>query len=395
MKSRWVQGRVGAWAADCNSRRCDLRPGLSQPGRRSRVLGVLGFELVLTALVLLLSACASKPPPPPAAAEPSGAPTAPSYQLGAARDTQYKADIQIERAGLRMIVREESVCDVIPISTLIENGEKKRVAGPPTSTKPCDQRFARNVEVALEVAGNTYDLGRPNARGELETAIGNRLLSNLYGDGDAEVPVGKVIVRDQKGESWEVGTIDLTELAKANRRIEQLLAEFRAVLDRPQAQLSGAELAHSYELYEQLNAFGSDDPRVSALSALFLERLYQRKADEASERYRKNLEALAAAKDIFAANRTTIILPGYVSSAIEGGPLDSRTVDWARGQAALALRHDRKLCSSAPGRWDFTWARLNLYPPPPQSKLAFEMLRFAYDNPYEAELTALCRRIYS
>lgn len=339
--------------------------------------------------------CASKPPTPPAAADPSGVPTAPSYQLGAARDTQYKAYIQIERAGLRMIVREESVCDVIPISTVIENGEKKRVAGPPTSTKPCDQRFARNVDVALEVAGNTYDLGRANARGELDTAIGNRLLSNLYGDGEQEVPVGKVLVRDQKGETWEVGTVDLSELAKANRRIEQLLAEFRVVLDRPQAQLSGAELARSYELYEQLNAFGSDDPRISALSALFLERLYQRKADEASERYRKNLQALAAAKDIFAANRTTIILPGYVASAIDNGSLDGRSVDWARGQAAIALRQDRNLCSSGPGRWDFTWARLNLYPPPPQSKLAFEVLRFAYDNPYEAELSALCRRIYS
>lgn len=379
MKSRWVQGRGGAGAAQ---------------SRRYGVLGVAGFDLAL-ALGLVALGCAGNPPPPPAAAEPGGAPTAPSYQLGAARDTQYKADIQVERAGLRLLVREESVCDVIPINTVIENGEKKRVAGPPTSTKPCDQRFARNVDVALEVNGNTYDLGRPNARGELDTAIGNRVLSSLYGDADDEAPVGKLLVRDQKGETWEVGTIDLTELARANRRIEQLLAEFRSVLDRPQAQLSGAELARSYELYEQLNAFGSDDPRVSALSALFLERLYQRKADEASERYRKNLQALAAAKDIFAANRTTIIVPGYVASAIDGGSLDSRTVDWARGQAALALRHDRNLCSSSPGRWDFTWSRLNLYPPPPQSKLAFEMLRFAYDNPYEAELSALCRRIYS
>jgi hypothetical protein len=376
MTSRWVGKRVGA--------KSEWRR------RRPRALGLLGLG---AAAVWAGLGCASKPPPPAAAGDPNGIPTAPSYQLGAARATQYRADIEIERAGLRLIVREESLCDVIPISTVMENGEKKRVAGPPTSTKPCDQRFARNVDVSLEVNGNTYALGQPNARGEIETPFGNRLLQNLYGDDVSEAPLGKVLVRDQKGETQEVGTVDLTELAKAGRRLEELLAEFRTVLDRPQAQLSGAELARAYELYEQLAAYGSDDPRVSGLSALFLERLYQRKADEAAERYRKNLEALGAAKDILAANRTTIILPGYVASAIDGGALDSRTVDWARGQAALALRHDRKLCGMG-GRSEFRWAQMNLHPPPPQSKLAFEMLRFAYDDPYEAELTALCRRIY-
>jgi hypothetical protein len=357
---------------------------------RAGVFRATGLGSALSGLVL---ACASHPPPPAPPPDPSGVPAAPSYQLGAARDVQYRADVEVERAGLRLIVREESLCDVIPISTVVENGEKKRIAGPPTSTKPCDQRFARNVDVSLQVNGNTYALGQPNARGEIETPLGNRLLQNLYGDDVAEAPIGKVLVRDQRGETQEVAQVDLTELAKAGRRLEQLLAEFRSVLDRPQAQLSGAELAHAYELYEELAAFGSDDPRVSGLSALFLERLYQRKADEASERYRKNLQALGSVKDILAANRTTIILPGYVASSIQGGTLDSRTVDWARGQAALALRHDRKLCGAGP-RSEFSWAQMNLHPPPPQSKLAFEMLRFAYDDPYEAELTALCRRIY-
>jgi hypothetical protein len=377
MMSRWVKGRVGLKAEG-------LQTSL-------RALAIIGAS---TGLIFGVIACASQPPPPRAAVDPNGIPSAPSYQLGAARDTQYKADIQIERAGLRMIVREESLCDVIPISTVVENGEKKRIAGPPTSTKPCDQRFARNVDVSLEVNGNTYALGQPNARGELETPLGNRLLQNLYGDAADEPTTGKVLIRDQKGETQEVGTIDLTELARANRRLDQLLAEFRTVLDRPQAQLSGAELARAYELYEQLAAYGSDDPRVSALSALFLERLYQRKADEAAERFKKNLQALSAAKDILATNRTTIILPGYVSTAIDGGSLDTRTVDWARGQAALALRHDRKLCGVG-ARSEFRWSLLNLHPPPPQSKLAFEVLRFAYDDPYEAELTALCRRIYT
>jgi hypothetical protein len=341
----------------------------------------------------LLAACSSNSPPPRAPGVAESDPAAPSYQLGAAKNTHYKADITVARSSLHMVVREESECDLIPISTVVQNGERKRIAGPPTSTKPCDQRFARDVAIALEVNGNTYELGRPNARGELRSALGDRLARSLYEANTSSVPVAKVIVRDHKGETQEVATVELTELLKAEQRLDQLLAEFRQVLDRPQQQLSGAELTRAYELYEQLAAYASDDPRIGALQALFLERLYQRKSDEATERFKKNLEALNVAKDILMANRTTLVLPGYVSTAIEAGNVDVRTVDWARGQAALALRHDRTLCGTS-ARSEFHWSRLNLSPPPAESKLAFEVLRFAYDDPYAAELTALCQRLY-
>lgn len=350
------------------------------------MLGVVG------SLSLACSSSGQAPPPQAPSAE-RAAPSAPSYQLGAARDTRYKADVDVERMSLRLVVREESLCDVIPIQTVVQNGERKRVAGPPTSTKPCDQRFARNVDVSLAVDGNTYALGQPNARGEIYTQIGDRMMQSLYGDRQDQVPVAHVLVRDRTGETQDVGTVELTELVRAQQRMEQLLAEFRAVLDRPQEQLSGAELARAYELYEQLAAFGSDDPRVSGLSALFLERLYQRKANEASERYRRNLEALAAAKDIFSQNRTVIVVPPYVGAALDSGSLDARTVDWARGQAAIALRRNRQLCGEGP-KSGFRWAQLELHAPPPQSRLAFEILRFAYDDPYQAELTALCQRLY-
>jgi len=219
------------------------------------------------------------------------------------------------------------------------------------------------------------------------------MLSQLYGDKPkTDPPVAKLMLRDRAGKSQELGTVELTQIAANDRRLEELLAQFRKVLDRPQEQLTGAELAHAYELYEQLARFDSSDPRIGALQALFMERLYMRKAHEANERFKNNLQALSAAKDIVSANRTTLILPGYVSSAISGGALDDRSVDWARGQVAIAIRRYPTLCGPN-AETGFTWSRLKLSPPPPESQLAFEMLRFAYDDPYEKEIATLCRRV--
>jgi hypothetical protein len=315
-----------------------------------------------------------------------------SYQLGAPRDTHYKADIEAQRGRIRVVVRQESVCDVIPIHTVVEQGETKWVAGNPTTTKECDAKFARNVMLSLDVNGNTFRLGEPNAFGEVQTDLADRMLQNLYGEDTTKAPLAHVMLRDRQGRSQEIGTVDLTQLSAANRRLDELLAEFRSLLDRPQQTLSGAELVRSYELYEQLGAYDSMDPRIGALQAMFMERLYQRKADEATDRFKKNLEALNVAKEILKTNRSAIVLPGYVLTALDAGTPDARTVDWARGQVALALRHSPSLCGEK-GKAGFTWARLQLSPPPPQSRLAFEVLRFAYDNPYEREISALCERV--
>ena len=315
-----------------------------------------------------------------------------SEQLGAPRDTRYAADIEATRGRVRVIVREESLCDVIPVQSVIENGKKRYIAGEPSSSRPCNQRVARNVMVALEVGGNTFRLGEPNAMGEVEANMSDRMLRDLYGDDTSKAPVARVVLRDNTGKAQDVGTVELAQLQATDQRLEQLLAEFSKVLDRPQQELTGAQLAHAYELYEQLARFDSGEPRIGALQALFMERLYSRKAQEANERFRNNLDALNSAKNILANNRTTIVLPGYVSSALEGGTLDDRSVDWARGQVAIAIRRYPTLCGPNPES-GFTWSRLQLSPPPPESRLAFEMLRFAYDNPYEKEIAQLCRRV--
>ena len=339
-------------------------------------------------LPLMFAACAEAPPP----RSPDEVPTGPtSEQLGAPYDTRYSADIEAQRGRVRVIVREESMCDVIPVTSVIEDGKKRFIAGTPTKSQPCNERVARNVIVSLEVEGNTFRLGEPDARGELVTNLSDRMLNDLYGS-SRKNQVAKVMLRDRQGKSQELGTIALAQLEASERRLDELLAEFRAVLDRPQEQLTGAELARAYELYEQLARFDTTDPRVSGLMALFMERLYMRKALEANERFRNNLSALNAAKDILIANRGTIVVPGYVTTAIDGGVMDPRTADWARGQVAIAIRRNPTLCGASP-KSDFTWSRLNLSPPPAESRLAFEVLRFAYDDPYEREITQLCRRV--
>jgi hypothetical protein len=342
----------------------------------------------LIGLLLASLACGDTPPP--------RAPEAPegiaSEQLGAPYDTHYAADIEATRGRVRVIVREESVCDVIPLESVVVDGKKKFIAGNPTKTQPCNERLARNVMLSLEVEGNTFRLGEPDAHGEVSAQLSNRILSDLYGKNAQNPPTAKLMLRDRQGKAQELGNIELTALAESDRRLDELLAEFRRVLDRPQTQLTGSELARAYELYEQLARFDSSDPRIAALQALFMDRLYQRKALEANERFRNNLAALSAAKDILSANRTTLIVPGYVSQAIDGGVMDDRSADWARGQVAIAIRRNPTLCGPNPEA-GFTWSRLSLSPPPPESRLAFEMLRFAYDDPYEREIAVLCRRI--
>ena len=70
------------------------------------------------------------------------------------------------------------------------------------------------------------------------------------------------------------------------------------------------------------------------------------------------MDALNAAKEILMAHRETIVVPGYVSSAINGGVMDERSADWARGQVAVAIRRNPTLCG--PNDGGFTWSRLQL-----------------------------------
>src|SRR5690606_5959554 len=138
-------------------------------------------------------------------------------------------------------------------------GKKRFIAGNPTKSQPCNERVARNVLLSLEVDGNTFRLGEPDARGEITAQLSNQMLSDLYGKSGQNPPVARLMLRDREGKSQELGSIALTQLAESDRRLDELLAEFRRVLDRPQTELAGSELARAYELYEQLARFDSGD----------------------------------------------------------------------------------------------------------------------------------------
>jgi len=104
-----------------------------------------GMQLAAFSLLGMLG-CGGKERPPEAPSAPVEGAT--SEQIGAPRDTHYAADIEANRGRVRVVVREESTCDVIPVQSVIENGKKKFIAGDPTSSQPCNQRVARNVSAA-------------------------------------------------------------------------------------------------------------------------------------------------------------------------------------------------------------------------------------------------------
>jgi hypothetical protein len=192
---------------------------------------------LLSVSALATSACGGSSPPPEAASGGEPATTL-SEQIGAPRDTQFTAEIEAKRGHVRVIVQEESTCDVIPVESFIEDGKKRRVAGEPTRSQPCNVRPARNVVVSLEVDGNTFRLGEPSSGGEVEAQLNDEVLRSLHGDDLNETPVAKVMLRHPNGKSQQIGAVELVQLAQSERRLEELLAEFRKVLDRPQQKLS-------------------------------------------------------------------------------------------------------------------------------------------------------------
>ena len=76
-----------------------------------------GTKVYLCAALLGASACGGKDKPPEAPSAPG--PVTNSEQYGAPRDTRYTAEVEATRGRVRVIVREESLCDVIPVQSFI------------------------------------------------------------------------------------------------------------------------------------------------------------------------------------------------------------------------------------------------------------------------------------
>jgi hypothetical protein len=316
-----------------------------------------------------------------------------SHELGAPRNTSYSAELETEKDVLRLIVFEQSECERIRVRIVsrpeetLRDGEvvPRQPVGPVQIAEgsegvvQCDQRYARDVRVALLVGSSTHGLGRTNPKGELAINLSAELRQSLYGETAPESATLMV-------EGREVTQVPLAELKKHEERVDELLSEFEALLGKPNEELSGEEISRSYELYEQLRQLDRGDARISALHARFLELLYGRKEKEASESLKRNLSALREAKDIIATGAAGV--PMFVQVAAQGGALDPAALRWARGQIAMSLRSRASACRSG-----FSWSALDSGDWSQDARFAFAYLRYAYDDPFQDQITALCQRL--
>jgi hypothetical protein len=315
---------------------------------------------------------------------------------GAPRNTRYAATAEAKREYIRITAYERSECDKLRMKVIRRvdqavKGDKVISQEPPQQLQiaagkdgvvPCNERWARDVWVALRIRDQTYRIGMPNGRGEVEANLSGELKQSLYGDpapSEATVVVNGV----------DAGTVSLASYTSHEARIAALLEDFRAILNKEAADITKEDITRSYELYEQLVHLDSgDDARIEALRIRFLELVYQRKQEDATANLKRNIAALNEAKNLLPAVAMGAI-PPYVAAAIHGGIVSPEALLWARGEAALALHHHPALCGPTP----FTWNSLGAPDYLTQTRLAFSYLHFAYGDPYQAELRGLCGRM--
>ena len=315
--------------------------------------------------------------------------------LGAPRDTEYSATAEAEREQIRIAVFERSLCDKLKMKVVHHvdqtvQGDKVISSEPPTTIQraagvdgvvPCEERWARNVWVALRVGDQTFRLGAPSARGEVIANLSAELKQSLYGE---NAPQEAVIVVN----GMDAGKVSLSGYASHETRINALLEELRAILSKDEDKITKAEIAHSYELYEQLDQLDSgNDARIAGLRKRFIEVVYQRKQHEATENLKRNIAALNEAKGVLPALAAGAV-PPYVVTAVEAGTTSTDALLWARGEVAVAVRQYPALCAGT-----FGWGRLAGNDYAPKTRLAFSYLHYAYDDPFQTEVRALCGRM--
>jgi hypothetical protein len=323
-------------------------------------------------------------------------PTGTAVAYGAPRQTRYAAELAANKQRARIQVFQSAVCDVIPVTVMQRYQEtlhgdevvqrapvtKKQVAGEPKGTVPCDQTYARNAEVLLEISGNQVSLGMTNAEGFVFADLARILEAGAYPTPPQQA---KVLARADKGaRSTEVGVIELTQLDAQQSRLTQLLAELEAILAKGETGQSSADITKSYELYSQLVDIGGADPRVEGISARFWELLYGRKQEEARERMGRNLEALGAARETLKVMGDAAI-PIFVQAAVNSGTLDRQALEWSSLRLISALRGAPASCAS------FAFSSVPSYGWGAEQRVAAQYVEFGYGTEHAASLQAACR----
>jgi hypothetical protein len=266
-------------------------------------------------------------------------------------------------------MRGEKVVDVQPMGPV-------QIVEATEAAVPCNDRFASGVEVAVSAGTATYILGRTDRFGTLDASLSSELKQNLYGG--STPPQLKVLVERQ-----EVGTFSTAELAKHEKRVTELVAEFKTILDQP-AQ-TPPDISRSYEIYEQLQQLNRSTAQISALSTRFFELIYQRKQAESTQQLKRNLEVLKSAKELLMLPGAATI-PAFVRVSINSNSTSDESVQWALGQVALTVRNTPALCKGA-----FTWSHVTAELTP-GARVAFSVAHYQYNDEFLAQVQALCAR---
>ena len=326
---------------------------------------------------------------------------------GAAKNTTYSAQVQTSHHRLHVTVFEKSQCDIIKVRLVSRTRETLRggevidreaptlvqVEEGVEGVSECEKRYARDALVLLQVGDATYRLGETSTKGELHINLADLLKRSLQGS-DRQLPADAVLLVQghNMSDPLPAGTVSLSQLDAYEKRVDELLAEFGPLLEKPQEKLSGKELARSYELYKQLDRINAGDARIEALQARFLELVYGRKEKEATANLERNLKALAKARELLAAlaREPASQVPVFVRVAVETERPSSQALRWARGQLALGIRQDPQLCGPASG--DFSWDWFEGRRWPLATELALTFLRYAHSDTYSNQVRSLCAR---
>jgi hypothetical protein len=323
------------------------------------------------------------------------APQGSTLAYGAPHNPSYTFEAEPELDQLRLHLYRSAMCDVIPTDVVARrtetwNGDHLvssvdqgpvQIAKSPTSEAPCDQGYARDLEVTLVVGNATHLLGTTDAYGYVGVNLSAELREKLFGAGIP--PNAMVRVRGPKGQpAQELGMLSLASLRDFDSATMKMVEELNALLAKG-GELSSPDIQKTYELYEKLRALAWYDPRVKAASARFWELFFARKQQEATQNLARNLKALDAAKDVLKGAGIGAI-PLFMQVAVNNQAYDPRALDWASGELLTAIRSKPQLCSS------FDWTQLQSYGFLPATQLAVHYLRFAQGDGFYAPISSRC-----
>lgn len=318
-----------------------------------------------------------------------------TQMYGAPRNPTYSFEAEPELDVLRLHVYRAARCDLIPADIVARRTETLdgdrvissvdqgpvQVAKPATTEVPCDQGYARDVDVSLVIGNAVHALGTTDAYGYVAVNLSGELREKLFG---MNTPADAIVrVRGPKAQpAQDAGKLSLASLRDYEAGTGKLLDELNALLAKG-TDLSSPDIQRSYELYEKLRALAWFDPRFKAASARFWELFFARKQLESTQNLQRNLKALESAKALLKDAGDSAI-PLFMQVAINSQSYDPRALDWASGELLTALRSKPQICSS------FDWTKIQSYGFLPAAQVAVHYLRFAQGDSFFDPIAGRC-----